>query len=133
MAALAAEYGDYSYLRKMGIDTSELEKKTRSSRSSSSGGGYTLDDLVGLDDEDNSGNTEGSSPGLIVLDPAPNNPLGPAFSQYRPLLETIYQSVINDDYSNAEQRLTAFWADARAAGVPDSHTEYFLNNYGSSF
>lgn len=133
MAALAAEYGDYSYLRKMGIDTSELEKKTRSSRSSSRGGGYTLDDLVGLDDEDNSGNTEGSSPGLIVLDPAPNNPLGPAFSQYRPLLETIYQSVVNDDYSNAEQRLTAFWADARAAGVPDSHTEYFLNNYGSSF
>ena len=45
MAALAAEYGDYSYLRKMGIDTSALERSVGTSSgsgsgSSSSGGGY---------------------------------------------------------------------------------------------
>lgn len=47
MAALAAEYGDYSYLRKMGIDTSALERSvgtsSGSSGSSSSGGGYGYD------------------------------------------------------------------------------------------
>ena len=48
MAALAAEYGDYSYLRKMGIDTSALERSVGTSSgsgsgSSSSGGGYGYD------------------------------------------------------------------------------------------
>ena len=59
MAALAAEYEDYSYLHKMGIDTSEFEKSnSKSGRSGGAGGGggYTLDDLIGLvDDEPKSG------------------------------------------------------------------------------
>lgn len=137
MAALAAEYGDYSYLRKMGIDTSALERSVgtssgSSSGSSSSGGGYGGggyggggDDIVYVSDDD-SGTGGGEDGGVLILDPT-SSLLGPQFSSYRPFLEKLYSQVINYGYDNEEQMMQAFWYDARAAGVPDEDTRYFLD------
>ena len=67
------------------------------------------------------------------LAPADNSLLGPSFSQYQPLLETIYEDVGQtfDGYSD-EQRLMAFWATARSSGIPDSDTRYFLDHLEDS-
>lgn len=132
MAVLAAEYGDYSYLRQLGIDTSALEAAGRSySGGGYGGGGYGGggyggggDDIVYVSGDD-PGTGGGEDGGVLILDPT-SSLLGPQFSSYRPFLEKLYNQVINYGYDNEEQMMQAFWYDARAAGVPDEDTRYFL-------
>lgn len=152
MAVLAAEYGDYSYLRQLGIDTSALEAAGRSySGGGYGGGGYGYDpEIEALQQElvDAGYNLEidgiygpstqqayedyqnavggGEGGGILVLDPT-SSLLGPQFSSYRTLLEKLYDKAINYGYENEEQMMQGFWFDARAAGIPDEDTRYFLD------